>query len=142
MNIDMLKGLLTSKSEHFSNTEKKKYKIVQLFKVINKVNQSLLNQSIKKETMGLIRQTIEAIPATPSADSSLFDKHYLALRNHTVIHYKFDPDAQASVYLLVGLVFGAVLGWIIKSYWMGLPIGFLVAFVFYYVSLNNVKNHD
>jgi len=110
MQTDILKNLLAQKVESFSTEQKKQYKVIELYKIINKLNKSLKNSAQQQTALRLLKKTIDAISTK-------------------------NPEP------LVGLLFGIVLGWIIKSFWLGLPIGFFVAFFFYYTSLNNVKKN-
>lgn len=141
MQTDILKNLLAQKVEAFSTEQKKKYKVIELYKVINKVSKSLKNSEQQQTALRLLKKTIDAISTKNPEPSDEFLNSYQELRQHCFMEYKYDPEAKATVYLLVGLLFGIVLGWIVKSFWLGLPIGFFVAFFFYYTSLNNVKKN-
>lgn len=141
MQTDILKNLLAQKVEAFSTEQKKKYKVIELYKVINKVSKSLKNSEQQQTALRLLKKTIDAISTKNPEPSDEFLNSYQELRQHCFMEYKYDPEAKATVYLLVGLLFGIVLGWIVKSFWLGLPIGFFVAFFFYYNSLNNVKKN-
>ncbi len=141
MQTDILKNLLAQKVEDFSTEQKKQYKVIELYKVINKVSKSLKNSEQQQTALRLLKKTIDTISTKNPEPSDEFLNSYQELRQHCFMEYKYDPEAKATVYLLVGLLFGIVLGWIVKSFWLGLPIGFFVAFFFYYTSLNNVKKN-
>jgi leucyl-tRNA synthetase len=141
MQTDILKNLLAQKVESFSTEQKKQYKVIELYKIINKLSKSLKNSDQQQTALRLLKKTIDAISPQNPEPSDEFLSSYQALRQHFFMEYKYDPEAKATIYLLVGLLFGVVLGWIIKSFWLGLPIGFFVAFFFYYTSLNNVKKN-
>lgn len=141
MQTDILKNLLAQKVEAFSTEQKKQYKVIELYKVINKLSKSLKNSAQQQTALRLLKKTIEAISTKNPEPSEEFLSNYQELRQYLFMEYKYDPEAKATVYLLVGLLFGIVLGWIIKSFWLGLPIGFFVAFFFYYTSLNSVKKN-
>jgi len=141
MQTDILKNLLAQKVESFSTEQKKQYKVIELYKIINKLNKSLKNSAQQQTALRLLKKTIEAISTKNPEPTEEFLSNYQELRQYFFMEYKYDPEAKATVYLLVGLLFGIVLGWIFKSFWLGLPIGFFVAFFFYYTSLNNVKKN-
>lgn len=141
MQTDILKNLLAQKVEAFSTEQKKQYKVIELYKVINKLSKSLKNSAQQQTALRLLKKTIDVISTKNPEPSEEFLSNYQELRQYLFMEYKYDPEAKATVYLLAGLFFGIVLGWIIKSFWLGLPIGFFVAFFFYYTSLNNVKKN-
>lgn len=134
---------MNQRTAGYSEQEKKTYKVAQLTKLMNRIDKSIASNAAKKETFTLLRLTIELLPPAGMATAtSRFMQQYSTLRKHAIMVYKFDPESQATLYLLVGLALGAVIGWMIKSLLVGLPVGAIVALVFYNISLNTFKNHD
>ncbi len=143
MKTDVLKNFMNQRIADYSEQEKKTYKVAQLTKLMNRIDKSIASNATKKETFALLRLTIELLPPAGTARAtSRFMQQYSILRKHAIMVYKFDPESQATLYLLVGLALGAVIGWLVKSLFIGLPVGAIVSLVFYNLSLNTFKNND
>ena len=57
MQTDTLKNLLAQKVESFSTEQKKQYKVIELYKIINKLSKSLKNSDQQQTALRLLKKT-------------------------------------------------------------------------------------
>jgi leucyl-tRNA synthetase len=82
MQTDTLKNLLSQKVESFSTEQKKQYKVIELYKIINKLSKSLKNSDQQQTVLRLLKKTIDAISPRNPEPSDEFLSSYQALRQH------------------------------------------------------------
>ncbi len=134
-----LRNDLVSKTVAYSSKQKQTFKVKSLLKVIDKIEPLCKEKGALNEVIVRLRALIQLLPLhaeeLKKETNEAFFVQYEQFTYFLIAKYKLDIDALASKYLVVGTVMGIIIGYFLKNYLIGVPIGLAILFVFYYTTV-------
>lgn len=134
-----LRNDLVSKTVAYSSKQKQTFKVKSLLKVIDKIEPLCKEKGALNEVIVRLRALIQLLPLhaeeLKKETNEAFFVQYEQFTYFLIAKYKLDIDALASKYLVVGTVMGVIIGYFLKNYLIGVPIGLAILFVFYYTTV-------
>ena len=134
-----LRNDLVSKTVAYSSKQKQTFKVKSLLKVIDKIEPLCKEKGALNEVIVRLRALIQLLPLhaeeLKKETNEAFFVQYEQFTYFLIAKYKLDIDALASKDLVVGTVMGIIIGYFLKNYLIGVPIGLAILFVFYYTTV-------
>ncbi len=134
-----LRNDLVGKTAAYSSKQKQTFKVKSLLKVIDKIEPLCKEKGALNEVIVRLRALIQLLPLhaeeLKKETNEAFFVQYEQFTYFLIAKYKLDIDALASKYLVVGTVMGVIIGYFLKNYLIGVPIGLAILFVFYYTTV-------